>query len=88
MGLAGVETGSQREGELYGEPRFCNARATQLPRVCPGIKRALEGEYQLRRAGGFSSHASLLLLCNSLAQVLRVILLAVFMGDGVFVAGW
>ena len=46
---------------------------------------ALEG--QLRRAGRLFSRASLLLLLrDSLVRVLRVILLAVCMRDGIFVA--
>ena len=58
------------------------------PNGFPTQRAALKGESQLRWAGGFSSRASLLLLlCDSLVRVLRVILLAVCMRDGVFVAG-
>ena len=48
----------------------------------PTQRAALEGEDQLRWVGGFSSHASLLLLPrNSLVQVLRVTLFAVCAWD-------
>jgi len=47
----------------------------------------LEGEDQLRWVSGFSLHASLLLPCDSLVRVLRAILLAVCVWDGVFVSG-
>lgn len=42
--LAGVEIDHfvrvRREGGIYGEPRFCNAKVTQLPRVRPRSNRA------------------------------------------------
>ena len=58
------------------------------PKGFPTQRAALKGEGQLRWVGGFSSRALLLLLllCDSLVRVLRVILLAVYMRDGVFVA--
>ena len=54
---------------------LCSDRCLdENPRSFPTQRAALEGEDQLRWAGGFSSHASLLLLplCNSLVRILRV----------------
>ena len=57
------------------------------PRSVFRHREALKGEDQLQWVGGFSSRSSLLLLpCHSLVPVLRVILLAVCIPDGVFVA--
>ena len=57
------------------------------PKGFPTQRAALKGEDQLQWVGGFSSCPTLLLLlCESLVRVFRVILLAVCMPDGVFVA--
>ena len=61
-------------------------RLGENPKDFPTQRVALKGE--LRWVGGLSSRASLLLLllCDSLVRVLRVILLAVCTREGVIVA--
>ena len=54
------------------------------PKGFPTQRAALEGKDQLRWAGGFPSHVSLLLLlCDPLVQVVCVNLFAIFMCDDV-----